>query len=211
MRARLISVLKVSPSNDDADVLAADQRGWRNRSRSSSRSRDRAAAPPMSRRRATRDRLQHLDGAARRVLLDDAGAFDQEDEGRRAAVHDRHFRPVELDDRVVDLAAGEAPPSDARSSRSRCPRRSTGSGAQRGIDRIAPDRRDLGAGAADRCGGRRCRCPAAPDAGSSRSARRNASPTPRQWICAFERPLQHDIHVVHLALAVAPDDVRPLR
>ena len=50
----------------------------------------------------TCDRLQHLDRAPRRVLLDDAGAFDQKDERRGAAVHDRHFGPVELDDRIVD-------------------------------------------------------------------------------------------------------------
>ena len=39
----------------------------------------------------------------RRLLLDDPGALDQEHEGRRAAVHDRDFRALDLDQRVVDF------------------------------------------------------------------------------------------------------------
>jgi hypothetical protein len=38
-------------------------------------------------------------------LLDQTGTFDQEYEGRRAAVHDRHLAAVQLDNRVVDSAA----------------------------------------------------------------------------------------------------------
>ncbi len=49
-------------------------------------------------------RPQHLDRCARRRLLDAAGAVDQEHERRAAAVQHRHFRAVELDDRVVDAA-----------------------------------------------------------------------------------------------------------
>ena len=54
---------------------------------------------------ADADRLEHLDVAALRRERDDAGLIDRGDERRGAAVHDRHFRSVDLDDRVVDAAA----------------------------------------------------------------------------------------------------------
>ena len=53
------------------------------------------------------DGLQHADGLARNRLLDDPGALDQEDERRRAAVHDRHLGPIEIDHDVVDAEARE--------------------------------------------------------------------------------------------------------
>ena len=56
---------------------------------------------------AHRDRLQDLDPAPRPVLLDHAGALDQEHEGLRAAVHDRQLRPAQLDQGIVDLARRE--------------------------------------------------------------------------------------------------------
>jgi hypothetical protein len=58
---------------------------------------------------ATLDRLQHLDRAPRRrPAAIGAGLLDQFDKRRRTAIHRRHFRPVELDDRVVDAAAASA-------------------------------------------------------------------------------------------------------
>ena len=54
-----------------------------------------------------RDRPQHLQVPARRVQPLDAGFLNQVDERRRAAVHDRHFRRVQLDDDVVDAEADE--------------------------------------------------------------------------------------------------------
>ena len=36
---------------------------------------------------------------------DDAGLIDRSNEGRRAAVHDRNFRPVDFDGGVVDAHA----------------------------------------------------------------------------------------------------------
>ncbi len=53
------------------------------------------------------DLAQHLDAAPRRFLLLAPGAFDEEDEGCGAAIHDRHFRPIDIDDDIVDLGAGE--------------------------------------------------------------------------------------------------------
>ena len=54
-------------------------------------------------------RAQHLDRLDRGVagLGNDAGAVDQEDEGRGGAVQDGHFRAVDLDQRVVHAAAGQ--------------------------------------------------------------------------------------------------------
>ena len=40
--------------------------------------------------------------ALRRVLLGDAGGLEQEHERAGAAIHDRHFRRIHLDDGVVD-------------------------------------------------------------------------------------------------------------
>ncbi len=48
-------------------------------------------------------RLDHLDIAARQRTRGEAGLVDGVDEGSSAAVHDRHFRPVDLDDHVVDI------------------------------------------------------------------------------------------------------------
>jgi hypothetical protein len=52
-------------------------------------------------------RLQHFDIAAWRREGDEAGLVDGLHEGRRAAVHDRHFRTVELNKRVVDSEAAQ--------------------------------------------------------------------------------------------------------
>ena len=50
-------------------------------------------------------RLEHLDAAPWRRQTRDAGLIDRSDEWRGAAVHDRHFRTVDLDDGVVDAEA----------------------------------------------------------------------------------------------------------
>ena len=52
-------------------------------------------------------RLQHLDVAAAGRGRDDAGAVDGRNESGSAAVHDRDFGTVDLDDRVVDAEAVE--------------------------------------------------------------------------------------------------------
>ena len=49
--------------------------------------------------------LQNLQVAAARVLGDDADLVDGVDERSRAAVEDRHFGPVDLDQNVVDAEA----------------------------------------------------------------------------------------------------------
>ena len=54
------------------------------------------------------DRLQHLDILAPRIERDDAGLIDGGDERVGAAVHDRHFRAVDLDHGVVDAEAASA-------------------------------------------------------------------------------------------------------
>ena len=46
--------------------------------------------------------LQDPDVAPRHRQRDQADLIDRVNERRRAAVHDRHFRPVDLDDGVVD-------------------------------------------------------------------------------------------------------------
>ena len=53
------------------------------------------------------DGLQDSDRAPRRVLLNEAGALDEMDEWRGAAIHRRNFGPVELDQYVVELEPGE--------------------------------------------------------------------------------------------------------
>ena len=53
------------------------------------------------------DRLEHLDVSPRRRVVDDAGLIDRGDERRGAAVHDRDFRAVDLDDRIVDAEAAQ--------------------------------------------------------------------------------------------------------
>ena len=57
---------------------------------------------------AERDRPQHFQVAARRgQSLDPRLVHNQVDERRRAAIHNRHFRRVQLDDRVVDAERRE--------------------------------------------------------------------------------------------------------
>ena len=65
------------------------------------------------------DRAQHLDRLARRRRRcgDDAGAVDQEHEGRGGAVQDRHFRAVDLDHARRRCRSRPAPPSRARPCR----------------------------------------------------------------------------------------------
>ena len=46
--------------------------------------------------------LEHLDIAAGRRQRCNADLINGRDEGRRAAIHDRDFGPVDLDNRVVD-------------------------------------------------------------------------------------------------------------
>ena len=53
------------------------------------------------------DRLADAHETLRRGLLLDAGGLHQEHERSGAAIHDRHFRRGELDERVVDAQAGE--------------------------------------------------------------------------------------------------------
>ena len=53
------------------------------------------------------DRLENFDIAARQSARGQAGLIERIDESRGAAVHDRHFRPVDLDDDVVDVEAAQ--------------------------------------------------------------------------------------------------------
>ena len=53
------------------------------------------------------DRLENLGEAARRGQRHDPGLIDRLDERRRAAVHDRRFGTVDLDDGVVDAEAAQ--------------------------------------------------------------------------------------------------------
>ena len=48
-------------------------------------------------------RLDDFDIAARKRARGEPGLIDRVDEGRGAAVHDRHFRSVDLDHHVVDM------------------------------------------------------------------------------------------------------------
>jgi hypothetical protein len=89
---------------------------------------------------------QHLDRLrqAESSLGDESGAVDQEDEGRGGAVEDRHFRPVQLDDRIVDAAAGQrshhmldrADPRLGRAGQAE-------GGAEAGLDHMVVEGRDL--------------------------------------------------------------------
>ena len=54
-----------------------------------------------------RNALEDLNDAAGLVLCHDTRTFDEEHEGCRAAIHDRHFRAVNLDIDIVDAATGE--------------------------------------------------------------------------------------------------------
>jgi hypothetical protein len=56
---------------------------------------------------ADADGLEDLDVTALLGQHGDADLVDRIDEGRGAAVHDRHFGAVDLDDRIVDAAAGK--------------------------------------------------------------------------------------------------------
>ena len=53
------------------------------------------------------NRLQHLEEAARRLELGQADLVDRLDEARSAAVHDRHFGAVDLDQGVVDAKTAQ--------------------------------------------------------------------------------------------------------
>jgi len=53
------------------------------------------------------DRPADAEEALRRALLLEAGRLQQEHERRGAAVHDRHFRPREVDVEIVDPEPGE--------------------------------------------------------------------------------------------------------
>ena len=101
VRARAISRRNVSGRQSSAKRLASDQRmvefdlGL-----------DAEAArigPKFAVGIAGRDphRLEHADVAARLVERLDADLIDRRNERRRAAVHDRDFRPVDLDHRIV--------------------------------------------------------------------------------------------------------------
>ena len=46
--------------------------------------------------------FENPDEFLRRVLVDDAGRLQQEHERRGAAIHDRQFRRIDLDERIVD-------------------------------------------------------------------------------------------------------------
>ncbi len=107
VRARATSVRKVSGVTSQRDVLAADQRVVE-----SDLDLETEAArigPQFAETVAAGDpnRLEHLDIAARRRERHDAGLLDGGNEGGRAAVHDRHFRTVDLDQRIVDAEAGQ--------------------------------------------------------------------------------------------------------
>src|SRR6185437_9191094 len=97
---------------------------------------------------ADRDGLEDADGAPRRVLLGDAGAFDEEDERRGAAVHDRHFGTVELHHDIVDLGAGERR-HEMLDRADGQPFAVAQGRAQQGFDGVPPARGDLGAAADD--------------------------------------------------------------
>ena len=95
--------------------------------------------------------FRYLRGADR---LLDARFLDQIQERRRAAVHDRHFAVIELDDDVVDADADER----GEQVLDRFDRRAVAAEHRRilnarDIARPSPESRRPG-----RCGGKRCRC-----------------------------------------------------
>ncbi len=51
--------------------------------------------------------LQNLDEAARSGEMADADAVDRLDEGCGRAVHDRHFRPIDFDQAIVDAETAQ--------------------------------------------------------------------------------------------------------
>ncbi len=53
------------------------------------------------------DTLEDADHTARRILLNDTGAFDQEHERLGTAIHDRHFAAIELNLDVINPATGQ--------------------------------------------------------------------------------------------------------
>ncbi len=131
---------KVSGLHVDGDDLPADQRMVEL---------DLGLDPEAARIRAElaegvahRDphRLEHADVAARLVERFEADLIDRRDERRGAAVHDRHFRTVDLDHRVVDAEAAQR-------------RQDVLGGGHQRARRIAQDGGEFGGG--DRSGCRR--------------------------------------------------------
>ena len=89
-------------------------------------------------------RLQHANGAPRCTLFDNPRAFHEEDKGRGASIHGRHFRAVDVDDRIVDLKAGKCG-HEMLHRRDRVTAAIVKARAERLLDRIMPTRRQLDA------------------------------------------------------------------
>ena len=92
-----------------------------------------------------RYRLHDLDRAARLVLSDGSRLFDQMQKRRGAAVHDRDFRPIELDDGIIDGGPGECRHQvlDRVDAHAFAVRQD---GRERGSDCVLPVSADLGPG-----------------------------------------------------------------
>ena len=88
------------------------------------------------------DRLQDPKTFSGGVLLDQAGAVDEKDEGRGRAIHNGHFRPVQLDYHIVHATAGERR-HQVLDGRNLGAALTYQSGAERGLDGIIPGRRHL--------------------------------------------------------------------
>ena len=107
VRAREISRRKTDGRQVDGLALAADHRG-----REIDLDVEAEAAlvgEKLGEGLALRDAdgLENLEVAAGDALQRDADLVDGIDEGSRAAVEDRNFRPVDLDEHVVDAEAGK--------------------------------------------------------------------------------------------------------
>ena len=106
MRARPMSRRKLSAVDVGGEALAADERIGE-----IDLDLDPAAVVRLELGEAVAEfdpnRLLHLDVAAGFRERLDAGLVDRVDEGLGAAVHHRHFRPVDLDHAVVDFDAAE--------------------------------------------------------------------------------------------------------
>ena len=114
--------------------------------REAARGRERRAHPVV----ADRDVLQDLDRALLGARLrHHAGAIDQEHERGGAAVHRRHFRPVELDRDIVQMAARDRGEQmlDRRDRGELAVRLMAERRAEARIDHVAPIGDDLGAAA----------------------------------------------------------------